>query len=429
MKVEKKELEKSQVELIVELSLDEFKPYLEKGAEELSKEVKIDGFRPGKVPFDVLKSKVGEMSILERAARVAINKNFEKIIKENLSEEQPVGQPMVDITKLAPDNPVEFKITIALLPKITLGEYKDLKIKPETFKIEEKDIDKTLETIRESRASEKVVDREAKEGDKVVIDLEMFLDKVPLEGGQSKGMAVLLGKEYFIPGFDKQIAGLKKGETKEFSLPYPKDFHQKNLAGKMVEFKVKIVDVFERSVPEANDELAKTFGMETLADIKRNIKESMEQEKKQEAERKTEGKIIEEILKKSSFSDIADILIDNEIETMLNEMESNIASRGGKMEDYLASIKKTRNELKLEFAPQAVKRIKSALLIREIGNKEKIEVSEKDIDEKRDELLKQYKGYQKVEDRVKSPEYRGTLHNILSNQKVVDKLKDWNLSK
>lgn len=429
MKVEKKDLEKSQVELTVELAFDEFKAYFDDGAQEASRDIKIDGFRPGKIPFDVLKGKVGEMAILESAARVAINKNFEKIIKDNLDSEQPVGQPKVDITKLAPGNPLEFKIIVALLPKITVGGYKDLKIKKEEVKIDEKEVDKTIDAVRESRATEKLVDREAKNGDKVVIDLEMFLDNVPVESGQTKGMAIQLGKEYLIPGFDKEITGIKKGDNREFKLAYPKDFHQKNLAGKLVEFRVKAIDVFERELPEVNDELAKSFGAGTLAELKKNIRSGIESEKKQEAERKTESKIIEEILKTSKFSDIPDMLIENETETMLGELESNVASQGGKMDDYLSSLKKTKGQLKLEFSVGAVKRIKSALLIREIAKLEKINITEEEIDKKKDELLAQYKGYQKVEDKIKSPEYRSVLHNILSNQKVVDALKGWNLDK
>lgn len=128
MKVEKKDLKKSQIELIVELSFKEFEPYLEKGAKRLSKEVKIDGFRNGKVPYDVLKQKIGEMSIYEEAARVAINKTIEDAVKQN-TDKQMVGQPKVDIVKLAPGNDLVYKVVLSYLPDIKLGEYKDLKIK------------------------------------------------------------------------------------------------------------------------------------------------------------------------------------------------------------------------------------------------------------------------------------------------------------
>ena len=121
MKVEKKDLERSEVELNIELSLEEFKPYIKEGAKKVSQEVKIDGFRSGAVPFDVLKQKVGEMSILEESARIAINKTLPEAIEKNV-EGQPVGNPKVDITKLAPDNPLSYKVVVALLPEVKLRE-------------------------------------------------------------------------------------------------------------------------------------------------------------------------------------------------------------------------------------------------------------------------------------------------------------------
>ncbi|MCK5320631.1 trigger factor family protein, partial [Candidatus Parcubacteria bacterium] len=128
MKVEKKNLEKSQIELNVELALDEFKPFINKAAKRISKEVKIDGFRSGNIPYEILKKKIGEMTILEEAARIAISSKLEELIKDHIDGE-PVGQPKIDITKLAPENPLKFKAVLALLPEVTLGKYKDLKIK------------------------------------------------------------------------------------------------------------------------------------------------------------------------------------------------------------------------------------------------------------------------------------------------------------
>jgi len=197
MKVEKKDLEKSQIELIVEIPVDEFKPFIEKGVEKVSKEVKIDGFRPGKVPFDVLKKKVGEITILEEAARIAISKNIDQIVKEHV-EGDPVGQPKVDITKIAPGNPLEFKIVLAMLPEIKIGEYKNLKIKQEKAEAETQEIEKTLADIREMKVKEVIVDRVVQDKDKVMVDIQMFLDKVPVEGGQNKDTAILIGKDIFV---------------------------------------------------------------------------------------------------------------------------------------------------------------------------------------------------------------------------------------
>src|SRR3989339_202308 len=268
MKVEKKDLKKSQIELIVELSVEEFKPYIQKGAEVISKEVKIDGFRPGKVPYEVLKKKIGEMSILEESARIAINKTLGEVIAKHV-EGQPVGQPKIDITKIAPNNPMEFKVTLDILPEVVLGVYKDLKIKRKKIEVTKQDIEKMLTDLQSMRASEKAVEREIKDTDKALVDIQMFSDGIPLEDGQSKDTAIMIGKDYVVPGFDKQLLGAKKGDKKEFSLPYPKEHYMKNLAGKMVEFKVIIKGVFKREMPEIDDKFAESMGIKKLDELKK----------------------------------------------------------------------------------------------------------------------------------------------------------------
>ena len=132
MNVQKKDLGKSQVELIVELTFEEFLPYINRGVVKVSQEVKIEGFRSGKASYEILKSKVGEMAILEEAARIAINKTIDQVIKGQVTE-QLVGQPQIDITKLAPNNPLEYKATIIILPDVELGDYKNAKVKLAKF--------------------------------------------------------------------------------------------------------------------------------------------------------------------------------------------------------------------------------------------------------------------------------------------------------
>jgi len=428
MKVTKNILPKSQIEFLVELSYEEFKPSVEAAAVQISEEIKIDGFRPGKAPLEMVKKKVGEMTIMEKAANIAINKVFGKVLAENAKDEKIIGQPSADITKLAPGNPFEFRITLSILPPVTLGEYKNLNVQATKAKIDDKEVERVVDYLRETRVKEVAVDREVKNGDKVVANIQMFLDSVPVEGGQTQAANVIIGKEYFVPGFDGKIIGAKKGETKEFTLPYPKDFHQKNLAGKNVEFKVEIKDIFAREVPEMNDDLAKNFGGKDLADLKVMIEKDILGQKSFEAERKTELDMLEKILAKTKFGDLPDMLVSNETEKMLLELEENVSRQGGKMDEYLTSVKKTRNQLALDLLPEAVKRVKTAILIREIGEKELIEPTESEVEEKIKSLLEQYKGYAKVEERVKDPNYRAYLKNTLASQKVVDKLKEWNVT-
>ena len=429
MNIKKKDLEKSQVELTVTLTWKEFEPYLAKGAEEVSKRVKVEGFRSGKVPLDVLKQKVGEMAILEEAASIAISKDFDKVMKEGIGSQQAVGQPKVSINKLAPDNDLEYKLEIAILPEITLGEYKELGVEKEEVKVEDKELEKTLEQLAEMKVQEKAVDREIKEGDKVTAKIEMFQDKVPVEGGQSQDATVLIGKDYFLPGLDKELLKAKKGETKSFSLPFPENHHQKHLAGKMVDFKVEIKEVFERDIPKLDDEFATAFQFKSLKELKDNLINNIKHEKEHKNEQKTEIAILDAVLKNVKFGDIPEVLIEHETNNMFEEMKQSIERQGGKFEDYLSSVSKTREELTADMLPEALKRVKSALLVKEIAKKEKIEITDKDIDAKVSELKEQYKGDDKVQEMIKAPHYRAYLGNLLGNQKVISQLKEWNIKK
>ncbi|MFA6171219.1 MAG: trigger factor [Patescibacteria group bacterium] len=428
MNVQKQNLGKSQVELTVEISVEEFAPYVEKAVEKIAKDIKIDGFRPGHAPADMVKKKVGEITILEEAANLAINKTIGEVFREHLKDEQPIGQPDVRITKLAPNNPMEYKVAVVLLPSVELGEYKNFGLKKDEVKVSDEDVNKVVDQLREMKVKETPVEREIKEGDKVIADIEMFLDKVPIEGGQGKNAFVIIGKSNIVPGLDKKLIGGKKGDTREFSLPYPDNFHQKNIAGKMVEFRVKINDVFEREIPELDDDLVKTFGAKNPEELKKNIADSLKQEKNQQTEVKLDADIMERIVKGSKYGDIPETLVNEEAHALMHEIEHQIQGQGGKFEDYLASLKKSKAEFMLDLAPEAMRRVKMGLALREIIKKEKIDVPMAEVDKRQEELIKQYKGYEKVEERVKSDDYKRQLYSAMLNQKAVENLREWNLA-
>ncbi len=426
MRVDKKFLEKSQLEISIELSLEEFKPYIEKGAQKVAEQIKIEGFRPGKAPLEVIKQKVGEMAILEEAAHIAIIKTVDKIVATETAGHQAVGQPNVNITKLAPGNPLEYKITLSLIPAITLGKYKDLNLKTEEAKIDDKELDRAINELREMRASEKIVDRAVQEGDKVIIDIHLKLDKVPIEDGHHHDLAILMGKDYFLPGFDKNLLGLKKEETKEFDLVYPADHHHKHLAGKKVDFEVKIKEVYERGLPALNEELAQAFGLKTLDELKNNLKESLLQEKIKNVDLKNESALISKIAENTKFGDFPEVLLESESNNLIAELEQSVIRQGGKFDDYLSHLKKTKDELKLEMLPNAVKRVKAALIIREIAVIEKIFPSEEEINNKLSELKAQYANNPEITKMLQEPGYKNYLQNILTNEKVIAQLKKWN---
>lgn len=428
MQVNKKDLEKSQVELTVELSSEEFAPFIEKGARKLAEKIKIEGFRPGKAPLEVLKAKVGEMSILEEAAQLAVNKTLDDVLAERINEIKAVGSPNVNISKLAPNNPFEYKVTLSVLPEIELGKYKDLGLKAEEAKVEEKELEKILNDLREMRAKEVLAekDKAIEKGDKVIVDIKLFDAKVPIEDGVHNDLALLTGKNYFVPGFDEKIIGAKNEAELKFQLPYPEDHHQKNLAGKMINFEVKIKSVFKRELPELNDDFAKDFRVKDLEALKKDLQENVLQEKKREIDLKNESEMISKILEETKIGDLPEILIESESRNIMSELEQSVLRQGGKFEDYLNHLKKTRDELKLEMIPNAIKRVKSSLLIREIAVAEKIDASDKEVEEKILELKEQYKGNEEVQKMIQEHNYKHYLKNILTNEKVLARLKEWN---
>lgn len=426
MQITKKDLGQSQVELAVVLEVDEFTPYVEKGAQRVSEKVKIEGFRPGKVPYEILKQKVGEISILEEAAHIAIQKTIDDVFTKELAGRQPVGQPNVEITKLAPGNPLEYKVIISLLPTVALGKYKDLKIEREKPNVSTEDVSKTMAEILEMRAKESLTDEPAKKGDKLMLNINLSLDKVPVEGGQAQDVTVILGKEYMVPGFDDQMIGIKQGEKREFKLLYPATHHQAHLANKMVEFVVTATAVYKRELPTLNDDLAKEMHFKNVADLEEAIKKNIMADRERQADIKAELKMLEAIVDKAKFGDIPEALITSETDSMMMELERNIVNQGGNFADYLQHLKKTEAELRLELSPNAVKRIKTALIIREVGIVEKIEIKPEAVSERLEGLKKMHGSKPEAAQQLNSPEYKRHLENMMFNDQVVTQLKSWN---
>jgi trigger factor len=426
MPVSKNNLSASRVELTITVLAEDMASFAKQAAIKLSEKSTITGFRPGKAPYDVVKNHFGEMAITEEASHIAISKTIDAAIKEQINEEW-IGQPEITIIKLAPNNDFEYKALVTLLPEVKLGNYKELKLTKEIVKVTDEEINKVVEHLQESHVKEVAVERGVENTDKVIVDIKMFLDKVPIEGGQGQDIAVIMGKDYVVPGFDENLFGAKVGEERSFTLHYPTGYHQKNLADKKVDFIVKIKDVFSRELPEVNDDFVLAFGLKNKAELLHNIKHSLEDEKKQEAEHKLEQEILEKIVKNSTIAEIPEILISNETETMLRELEYNVNNSGAKFADYLMSINKTPEVLKKEFLPQALERVKVSLVLRAIIKAENILVNDEEVDKQLAEFRKQYASDAKALEALNSLYYRRHLESIQLNRQAITKLISWNL--
>lgn len=424
MKSEIKELAKSQIEISIEVSPEEMRPFLEKAAVKISQNSKIDGFRPGKAPYEVIKQKFGEMAILEEAMDEIISHSYYSVLKENGII--AVGQPKIEVEKMAPDNAFIFKAMVAVLPKVKIGDYSKIRLAREKIEIKDEQVEKIIDDIKKMRAKETLVEREAKIGDRLEINFEIFLDKVPIEHGQHDKYPITIGENRFIPGFEEQLVGMRANETKESNLKFPEDYYQKNLAGKNAEFRVKANAIYEVELPKADDEFAKNISagkFPTMEGLKNNIRQNLEQEGKNKEEQRLEVELLDKIAAISEFEEIPDILIDNEKHKMVHELEDSIVSQGFNFEDYLKSVKKTHDELEKEFAPAAERRAKTSILCREIFQEQKMAVSDDEIEKEIVAIMKNYPANPEAEKQLRAETHKDYLKNVLGNRKVAEYLK------
>ena len=416
-------LEKNTVKLTFTLTQDEIRPYLEQAATHLSEHSSIPGFRPGKAGYEIVKQRFGEMKILEEALESIVRSSYVKALLANNIE--TVGSPKIDVEKMAPENDLVFSAEVTRMPKaLDLADYTTLKVEPKTVAIEDKEVDLALRDLQRMQTKEVRAQKDSTitDKDKVVVSMTIKKDGVAVEGGSSPNHAVYLTEEYYIPGFKEELIGLKEGETKTFSLPFPKEHVQKMLAGQLAEFDVTINEIFHLQPPEIADEFAINLGMKDLQALKEAIHHNLEEEKIQEEQTRQEREVLELLTKKSRFEDIPDLLLNEEINKMIEEMKRNIEAQGVEFNDYLTSIKRTLTQLKLDFTPQALTRIKVALALRAVAEKEQTTVDAKEIDDELDRLAENYKE-KEAKEQIYSPQYREYVEHILKNRKVIALLK------
>jgi trigger factor len=422
MDIKVKKLPKSEVEVIIDLTEKEFEPHLNEAAKKISEDVKIEGFRPGNAPYDLIKQRVGEAAIYETAFEMAARRFLAEACEKEKIE--PIGQPKFELLKLVPGNPVSFKVTLPVIPRVLeLADLEKIEVKKKETKADEKEVDKVLADIQKMQMTEKEIDREAKKEDKVLIDMEIMRDGVVIEGGAAKNHSVYLSEAYYVPGFADKLVGIKKDETREFTLKFPADHYQKTLAGAEVVYKVKCLSVWELVPPELDDKFAAGLGQKSMADLRDLIKKNVQNEMDMKEAQRQEIEMLEKIVEKSEFEDMPELLLNREVDRMIHELEHNIAHQGMNFEDYLKNINKSIPQLKLDLAPQAIKRIKVSLVIKEIGDREKVEASDKEVAEELEKMMNENKENPEQQKTIRSEEYADYIRALLKNRKVIELLK------
>ncbi|MEW6408191.1 MAG: trigger factor [Patescibacteria group bacterium] len=421
MKLEIKKLPQSQLELTVEIPAQDVEKYFNQAARNLSQNLKKPGFRPGHIPIKIVEQEIGQERFWQEAASEALKKSYVKIILDNKIE--AIGLPQIQIIKIAPKNPFIYKAIISVLPKIELPDYRKIKVKKKKVKVDQKEFTKLLLNLQKNRSKYKKVERGAKIGDAIEIDFKTYLNSIPIDNGESKNHPLILGEGKFALGFEDKLVGMRTGEKKEFVLRFPKDYHQKNLADRNVEFRVEMKEIEERILPNLDDNFAKSLGeFKDLADLKEKLQQNLELEVEQKEKDRLDLEIMEKIAEKTDF-ELPETLIQAEVRKMIEELKNMVLVSGGEYEKYLRHIKKTEEDLKKDFGPRAEKRVKIGLILREIAKKEKINVQEEEVEKEQKKTLERYQHDPKTMEKIQSEEYKDYLRSLIQNRKVFEFLE------
>ncbi len=416
--------EKNTIKLTITITVNEAQPYLEEASNRLASGSAIPGFRPGKAPYDIVKSRFGEMKIYEEALETIVRKSYvEAILANNL---ETVGSPKIDVVKLAPENDIVFTAEVSKMPQTTsIADYEKLEVKANDASVTDNDIELALNDLRRMQTKEVRAENgtEITDKDKIIVSMNMKKDGVPVEGGQSPNHAIYLTEDYYIPGLKEKVVGLKENDNKTFSLKFPKEHVQKILAGNEVEFEITIKEIYHLETPEVNDEFSKTLGMKDLENLKTTISTNIQKEKNQEERFRQEKEMLELIAKNSRFDEIPELLLNEEINKMIHELKQGVEAQGHDFNEYLKNINKTVTQMKVEFSTQAMTRIKVALIMKTIANDKNIKIKEEDIDNEIDNVAKQYDN-EEAKKKIFSPEYRDQAEQMMKNRKVIDLLRE-----
>ncbi len=425
MKVTRKNLTKTSIELTILLTAKELAGAEQVALVHLGQELKIPGFRKGKAPVAVVKQRVSNEELDSHTMSDAINRAVvEAFSSENL---QPLDRPEVSVKKYVPGQELEFSATAEVIPPFTLADYTKLKIVKPKITVTKKDIDDVVERMRAGFADKKPVERAAKNGDEVTIDFKGFDAKgEAFAGGEGKDYPLTLGSNSFIPGFEEGIVGKKTGESFKLPVTFPKEYQAAHLAGQKCSFEVT-VNVIKEVVPSPlDDEFAKKCGpFTTVAELRADIKKEITAQREFEAKEGLKDKLVEQLVK-ASKPIAPEILVKDQMKHIETDFVQNLAAKGMSLEQHLEDKKMTREEWEnADLKEAATNRIKSAIVLSEVSKKEKITVDQDEVEIRHQQLLQQYPD-PTMRLQLESPEAKNDIANRLVTEKTLDRLIELN---
>ena len=379
MQTSVKELPDSRVSVEVEVPAKDVERAVSRAARAMAKEMRLPGFREGKAPPSLVIQRLGFGSVLEEAIREALPEWYERALLA--SGVSPIGDPSIEMVS-APDNegePLSFKFEVGVRPPAKLGEYKGLEVGRKENEVADEIIDTEVERVRESFARLEPVEREAADGDSLLIDFEGLIDGTAFEGGKAEDYLLGLGSGQLIEGFEEQLTGVKAGEERQVEVNFPDDYQAEHLAGKAAVFNVNVKEVREKILPELDDDFASDASeFETLEELRADIREKVGAALDSRAEEDFRLAAVDAAVDAATVNVPADLVTARATERW-ERMERQLAQRGMDPNTFLQMQGKTREELIEESKPDAERELKRESVVTAIADAQAIEVSDEEL--------------------------------------------------
>ena len=381
--------------------------HMDEKYKEIKGTVNLKGFRPGKVPREILKRQFGKAVFNEVLDKV-LKDTSTKALEEN--KIKPAGQPKLDLKTYGEDKDLEYILSVTELPKVEIKSIETIKFDEYTVKIDPKEADKRIQEIAKNQPNFKDVSEDTKSSEKdlVTFDYTATVDDKEFKGNEGKNTQLTLGKDLFLKGFDKQLIGVKKGEEKIVEAILPENFPEKELVNKKAKFKCKIISVKKPEEVKINDDFAKNLGAKDLNDLKTLISKQINDEYKNSLDRLSKNQILKEI-EKFKVSEIPENLIEDEIK---------ILSQGMNEDD--------RKKSRKNFEEIAKKRIKVGLILNEVGEQNKINVNEQELQAEVQKQIRMMPGQEKMvmDFYQKNPSAVASLRGTVYEDKILKLIKE-----
>lgn len=356
----------------IEIAPESVSKEMDKALADVAKKAKIPGFRPGKAPKAVVEKHYGDEVRSEVMQRL-ISESYMEALREHGIH--PVDMPTVDdVSPLAKGSPLSFSALVEVRPDIELGTYDGIEVKEKDLTVTDEELNRTLDQLREMYAQLEVVEgRPLENNDTAVIDFEGFRDGKPIDGAKASDYLLTLGSDTLIPGFETQLVGMKREETREIKVTFPADYNNQELAGKEATFTIVLKEIKKKVLPELNDEFTKELGdYKTVDELKAGVKKDLEIRKRNEQSSAQREEILSKLVEAHTF-EAPPGMVARELQSMARQQAQRMARRG--MDVKLFDIAKFSDENK----PLAEKRVRGMLLLDVIADKEKVEVSDQEV--------------------------------------------------